>query len=228
MQKIPFQIKSLPTLSKLTFQHKKTYDVTITAESVHDHDNFIDCGVTDIIKSDEEDDLPLSDLHLGELDEESHNHEGIQENKHKWKRNSCKEVTIEEYNKLSSNKDSNGKTLITIKESIKKTKKNGYKVNNINNSMDIDAQNCKEINKKVNKIVLKKKRTKMKENEVKKYYIRGIMSATEMQDVRERKIKDILSLNTTLKCESCIEVFISLDDLKTHNIDVHNEVCINL
>lgn len=236
MQKISFQIKSLPTLSKLTYHHKNTYDVTITTLSgtVHDHDNFIDCGITDIIKSDEEDDLPLSELHYGELDEESLSHGGIiQGIKHKHRGNSSKEVNIEEYNNLYSNKDTNEKRLIVIKESIKKTsKRNGCKLNNSNNLIDIDSQNCKEIEainkKKLKNIVSKKKKTKMKENEQNKYYNTKSMSAKEMQGIRERKKKDILSLNTTLKCESCIEMFKSLDDLETHNTNVHSEVRIGI
>lgn len=212
----------------MTYHHKNTYDITITSlfDYAHDHDNFIDCGITDIIKSEEEDDLPLSELHLGELDEEIQSQGVIlHENEHKKNKKLCKNF------KLHSNKDTNEKRFISIKESIKKTsKKNGFKLSNLNNLIDNNIKNCKEIEetnkRKVKKLASNKKKTKMKQNKLKKYYNTKIMSAMEMQDVRERKKKDIY-LNTMLKCESCVEMFKSLDELETHNTDVHSEVCIN-
>ncbi|KAM3955992.1 LOW QUALITY PROTEIN: uncharacterized protein ACR2FA_010047 [Aphomia sociella] len=49
-------------LSRLTFAFKHGYDHTVT-ESVLSTDNFIDCGPTTDIKSESEEDIPLSELH---------------------------------------------------------------------------------------------------------------------------------------------------------------------
>ena len=184
------QIQSI-SLSRLTSYHTTTYQKIISESNTASTDNFIDCGLTTDIKSESEEDVPLSELQCNWLSD-----------------NETELPTIDFKDELSKEELSNTKEeLSNSKEELSNSKEEL--------SMSKDTIDYKEDLM----YKFKKKRKKKKSG-----FSTVLMNDTELEEIRNSSRLAVNFVEARYKCDTCIEVYGSQEELDGHNSSLHVEV----